>query len=347
MKFTKLTCQQEALKYQSRSQFYKLSKNIYSIALYYNWLDDICGHMKLLRKPKEYWTKEHCIEESLKYQNKNQFRKKSRTCFQISLQNGWLDEICSHMIQRRKLTKEVCKQESLKYKTRGEFCKNSPSAYNASIKNNWIDEICTHMSFIKHQKEYWTQENCHEEALKYTSRSDFSKNSSSSYSKAHEMKWLDNICSHMTHKGNKYKRCIYVYEFTDLNAYVGLTFDINKRNQQHQKRGPVFNHMKNTGLEPVLKKLTDYIDVSDAKSEEDIFIKKYIENGYKLLNNAKAGACGGGSRKWTKEKCKSEALIYNNIKEYRKNSLSYRAATRNKWLDEICSHMNRKKNTHN
>jgi hypothetical protein len=108
--------------------------------------------MTLLRKPKEYWTKENCIEESLKYQNKNQFRKNSRTCFQISLQNGWLDEICSHMIQRRKLTKEVCKQESLKYKTRGEFCKKSPSAYNASIKNSWIDEICTHMSFEREVK---------------------------------------------------------------------------------------------------------------------------------------------------------------------------------------------------
>ena len=37
IKFTKYICQQEALKYKSRGEFYKLSKNIYSVALYNKW----------------------------------------------------------------------------------------------------------------------------------------------------------------------------------------------------------------------------------------------------------------------------------------------------------------------
>ena len=56
IKFTKEICQQESLKYNSRGDFYKFSKKIYSVALYNDWLDDICSHMKLLRKPKNYWT---------------------------------------------------------------------------------------------------------------------------------------------------------------------------------------------------------------------------------------------------------------------------------------------------
>ncbi len=193
-------------------------------------------------------------------------------------------------------------------------------------------------------KDYWTKEKCHEESIKYTTRSEFNRGSVSAYSKAWERKWLDEICSHMKFGGNKFKRCIYVYEFPDNYAYVGLTFNIETRSQQHSKRGPVFNHGKLNRLNQNLRQLTDYINVDDAKIKELEYLNLYKNSGWKLLNTAKAGACGGGYRKWSKEKCKIESLKYKNVKDYRENCLSYRAAVRNKWLDEICSHMNRKKN---
>jgi hypothetical protein len=211
------------------------------------------------------------------------------------------------------------------------------------LKENWIADVCKHMVDLRKPKDYWTKEKCRDEALRYTSRSDFNRYSISAYSKAWEMKWLDEICKHMDQKGNKYKRCIYVYEFSDSNVYVGLTFDLNKRNKQHQKRGPVFNHRKLTGLEPILRKLTDYIEVEIAKFEESEYIKKYKEDGYKLLNKSTAGACGGGVRKWTKDRCKKDALLYDDMKDYREKGLSYRATIRNKWVEEICKHMKKNK----
>jgi len=244
-------------------------------------------------------------------------------------------------------TKDRCLEQALKFKTKKDFINGSPSAYNKALKNKWLDDICSHMEKIRNPKDYWTKEKCQEESFKYETRSEFSRKSISAYSKAWENGWLDEICKHMTHIGNKFKRCVYVYEFSDKNVYVGLTFNINNRIQQHSKRGPVFNHIKSSNLNPDIRKLTDYIDVEDAKLKESEYVSFYRMNGWKLLNTAKTGACGGGVRKWTKDICEKEALKYTNVKDFRKNSLSYRAAVRNKWIDEICSHMNRKKNSFN
>jgi len=238
-------------------------------------------------------------------------------------------------------TKQRCGEESLKYKTRGEFCNRSGSAYNKCLKMKWLDELCGHMIKIKNHKGYWTKERCQIEALKYNHRGEFSTESTSAYSKSWKNGWLDEICSHMKFCGNKYKRCVYTYKFKDKVIYVGLTYNLHKRNLQHEKRGSVFNYTKECGI-PVLTKVTDYINIEDAKKEEKKLIKSYKDNGWTLLNSSSGGECGGGKKKWTKERCQIEALKYDNVKDYREKCLSYRSATRNGWLDEICSHMNRR-----
>jgi len=49
------------------------------------------------RQPKNYWTKERCIEEALKYTKKIDFYNFSSSAYQKSYKNGWVNEICSHM----------------------------------------------------------------------------------------------------------------------------------------------------------------------------------------------------------------------------------------------------------
>ncbi|MFM2393536.1 MAG: hypothetical protein RLZZ546_1518 [Bacteroidota bacterium] len=39
-----------------------------------------------------------CKEEALKYNKMKDFRKKSSSAYQMSYKNGWLNEICEHMI---------------------------------------------------------------------------------------------------------------------------------------------------------------------------------------------------------------------------------------------------------
>lgn len=51
---------------------------------------------------------------------------------------------------------------------------------------------------------------------------------------------------------------------------------------------------------------------------------------------------------WTKEKCMFEALKYETRYQFQlKSKGAYSAAFRNKWLDEICSHMNKTGNWYN
>jgi len=97
-------------------------------------------------KPWGYWTKENCLQESLKYKTRGEFYKGSGSAYESSRKNGWLDEVCGHMEELRIpyghwTIKENCRKESLKYKTRGEFQKGSSGAHYSSRKDNWLDEF--------------------------------------------------------------------------------------------------------------------------------------------------------------------------------------------------------------
>ena len=192
---------------------------------------------------------------------------------------------------------------------------------------------------------YWTKELCKEEALKYKTRMEFKKYSNGAYTATNiRYKCLDEFCSHMECIGNKYKRCIYVYEFSDNHAYIGLTSNINKRNNRHLKRGTVYDYIQKNPIYKFIQ-LTKYIDVNEAINLEHDYVLKYIKNDWIILNKAKTGSLGGYTKKWTKEKCQEEALKYKNRNEFCvKCSGAYRSSLLNKWLDEICSHMIKKNN---
>jgi hypothetical protein len=149
--YTKEECMEESLKYNTRLEFQIKSGSIYNKCKINGWLDDACQHMTEIKKSSNYWTKERCQEESLKYNTRREFQLKSGSAYSSSLKNGWLDEICSHMkICRRPdgyWTKEKCKEESSKYRTRYEFQKNNSSAYIQSRINKWLDEFFPKFDF--------------------------------------------------------------------------------------------------------------------------------------------------------------------------------------------------------
>lgn len=192
---------------------------------------------------------------------------------------------------------------------------------------------------------YWqNKENCKNEALKHQTISSFSKYSAHGYNVARVNEWLDEICQHMTKNGNWYNRCVYVYEFLDNYAYVGLTYNIQERNNNHINGGKkitsVNKHIIETGLIPKLIKLTEYIPVEKAIILEKKYLQQYKINGWKILNEIKTGGTGGKPKTWNFENCKKEALKYKTRNDFRVNSSgAYDAAYKNKWIDEICIHM--------
>lgn len=188
----------------------------------------------------------------------------------------------------------------------------------------------------------WTKNNCKIEALKYNHKKDFKKESKGAYPAALNNGWIDDICSHMIPLGNKHKRMIYRFIFTDNYFYVGLTCDSNRRKNEHLKKNnsAVYKHMKETNLIPLYEELTDYLEVEDAQLQEKYWKNKSESEGYISLNSAKTGALGDCDIFWIKSRCHEEALKYKSRNEFHINSSSaYNSAYKNDWLDEICSHM--------
>jgi hypothetical protein len=189
---------------------------------------------------------------------------------------------------------------------------------------------------------YWTYNKCKDEALKYKSRTEFSKKCYGAYNKARKNKWLDNVCSHMNLMGNLSKRCIYSYEFSDYSVYVGLTYNLDKRqkNRKCDNKDQVTKHINKTNLIPVRKQLTDYIDVNKAIKLEGFYVEQYKNEKWTILNIAKTGAIGSSYTKWTYDNCKKEALKYKSKTDFNKYSSGcYTKAYQNNWLNDICSHM--------
>lgn len=188
----------------------------------------------------------------------------------------------------------------------------------------------------------WTKEKCKEEALKYESRVEFQRLNRTAYNKAWKNGWLDDICSHMSILGNLTNRAIYCFEFEDNSVYIGLTYNIQKRKNEHltNPRSAVFLHITNTGIIPIFKQLTEYINIEDAVKMEGMKIKEYIDNNWNILNRKVHGDVGSNILKWTYDNCKEEALKYNDKTSFmRSSSGAYKSALINGWLNDITPHM--------
>jgi predicted GIY-YIG superfamily endonuclease len=147
--WTKHKCAEEALKYTSRKDFQKKCESAYSKASKEGWLDDICGHMIAGCKPKGYWNKQRCGEVAKTCVTKIEYQKKYPLPYRISCTNGWIDEICGHMVKPPLKnviwTKERCREVSKTCGSRNEFIKRFQVAYNKARRKGWLDDICNHM----------------------------------------------------------------------------------------------------------------------------------------------------------------------------------------------------------
>jgi hypothetical protein len=202
--FNKENCRNEAMKYKTKKDFLNNNKSLYNIAYKRGWLDEICEHMINNRNPKGYWTKEKCLIEALKYNNKKDFKINNETCYNKATTKKWLDEICSHMINYRKQkgywTKYRCLKKALKYNKKTEFILHDNAAYLGAKKLGCLDEICSHMIIVKKPKNYWSKEKCEIKAKKYKTKIEFLKNDKTVYDISYKQGWLNEICSHMSKK---------------------------------------------------------------------------------------------------------------------------------------------------
>lgn len=249
---------------------------------------------------------------------------------------------------RKRYSFEDCKKDAKNYIYRSEWKKKSRNIYQAAVRNKWLDKCCSHMKVIKKSNGYWNLIKCKKDALNYNSRLEWQHKSKAAYSRACKNKWLDECCNHMIKLGSRHKRLIYAFEFPDKSVYIGLTYNLELRKNNHllhtKKRikSTVFQYIEKTGLYPKFIELSDYLDRDIASIKEGEFLKQYKQEDWNILNKTKTGGLGGGIRFWTKEKCIDNALKYKSKSEwYKKSAGAYDAALKNKWIDECSFHMKR------
>jgi len=340
-------CHIEAKKYTNKSDFQNGSGSAYNASKKWKWLDEVCSHMEGY-KPKGYWTLENCHIEAKKFNTRCKFRIGSPSAYTIVCKYGWLDEVCSHMIDivnpKEYWTKERCREIALKCKSRGEFNKKYYSAYNIARLNGWLDEICPHLPRPK-PNGYWTYERCKEIVSKYKTKKEFRDNNYGCYQRIRHNKWYD-LVDHLTADASLKDRYIYSFEFLEYNSvYVGLSWDYKVRYRRHltESESSVFQFMEENNLSEsdFNFKVLGYYDMHNSGKMEGVYESEYKDEGWNILNKATTGGLGSSRLIWTKEKCQVEALKYMERKVFSVNSHSaYNSARKNKWLDDICGHMN-------
>lgn len=344
IKYTKEVCQNEANKYATRGEFRKNSPEIYSVACTKHWLDEICINMEGKTKYKAGWWDniENCIATASLYNSPQELKNAESGCHASISKHKWQNICYKHMnYRKREYTEQQLIELAKECKTHKEFRTKYPGAYSSAKNKNILDKICHHMPPLRKNTRSsipLTFENCKRIANDIKSRSEFQKFENGRwYQYAKRNNILEEICEYMPPKGNKRKRCIYAVEFNDNSVYVGLTYFTKRRWSDHlrDENSAVYIYIKEKGLEPEWKQLTDYMDFQEASIQEGVWKDKYAKEGWIILNRAKTGALGG-CQGYTKEEVLNMAKKFSSLKEFNENAPGYyQSGYRSDYWEEI------------
>jgi len=249
------------------------------------------------------------------------------------------------MSKKKIFTFEECCEIAKKYSSRVNFRYKERACYYFSKEMGWYEKITEH--FNRPIPKHRTFDEIKEIAKQYETRMEFKNKDTANYCFAVSHGWLDSICSHMRIVGDKYKRCVYAYEFSDGFCYIGITYDINARHNQHlsgKNFSKVYEHGEKYNVEiPSPKQLTDYIDKDKAAKLEGEYLEKYKNEGWKIINIAKTGGLGGKKHRYDKEEitkdfCKKMAEKYDTPTQFsKKHQTLIKIIKNNNWKDYVYS----------
>ena len=221
-----------------------------------------------LRKPPNYWTKERCTEESLKYQTRTEFQRKSYGSYDSARKFGILEDICEHMgsiVKKRGKRKsfEECKEIVSKYKTNKEFITKEHATYQTIKRNGWGTELLKHLEYQINPSGdcfkpagYWDYERCKEESLKYNTYYEFRKKNYTAYQVIKDKGWREELCGHMTMKLKP--RGYWTYEICKETA---LRYD--DRNLLSNNEGACYTTILKNNWDELLSHITKKTTLSE------------------------------------------------------------------------------------
>lgn len=340
-------CKEEALKYNTKRDFREHSL-AYSVSCRNKWIDEICSHMIVLQKPKGYWNDYNiCKEEALKYETKSDFNKNCSRCYKISTYNGWIDDICSHMIEIKKPkgywnNYELCKEQALKYLSKSEFQKKSRTAYKNSLKYGWLNEICSHMEQVGdlYKRLVYVYE--------FSDKSCYVGLTSNKNRRHRDHMKIENNSPVSIHKEKIGTEPVYILlsdyiEATDaqqlehdtIEKYKNEGWDILNKGKTGKNTGSLGGTTIKWTYDACKEEALKHTSFKELPSGS---YKSIIKNGWKEEISKYANY--RLIKKWDYNSCKEEALKYSTKTEFSKKYYTcYSFALNNGFLDEICEHM--------
>lgn len=90
--WTKENCKKVALQCKTRKEFSIKFSSAYISSRKNGWLNEICGHMKRIRKPQGHWNYNNCKNVASNCKTRFDFSRKYSGAYFVSNKNKWLDD---------------------------------------------------------------------------------------------------------------------------------------------------------------------------------------------------------------------------------------------------------------
>ena len=280
------------------------------------------------------WTDERIKDEANKYSKVSEFIKGSKTAYTAAKRKGdeFFNDITAHMEKSnyRFWSDDELRQEALKYNTKTEFQHNSPSAEVASRSRgkNFFDDITSHMITLK--KDKWTDDELRQEALKYNTKAEFTKNSSSASQIAQRKgkEFWDEVTSHMNPLVHMWtddelrKEALKYNNKAEFRDKSPKAYQVASRLRNKEFWDDVTSHMEklhNTWTDDDLRdEAAKYETLADFWRFSNSAAQTAIDRGREFYDDITSGL--KKITQWTDEMLKDEALKYKTMPEFRKQS---------------------------
>jgi hypothetical protein len=192
--WTKDICHQEALKYRTRMEFKNGSMAAYVQAVKRGFLNDICEHMDVIGNLKLRHLYVFEFEDNHFYVGLS-IDPKKRYSGHMANRFNRISPVLKHINETNaNFIYKIITQHPLDVITAGEKEKELIKFY---CNTGWVKLNKTNGGEFGGNKINHTKKSIHNEALRYSRRSDFKKGSSGAYKIACKNGWMDEVCSHM------------------------------------------------------------------------------------------------------------------------------------------------------
>lgn len=259
--------------------------------------------------------KDKCHEAALSCSSRSEFQDKHPQAYLNSIKWGLLDEWLPS--KKREITYEMFMEVARTCKTKAQLKEIDGTLYQKGKREGWIDKCDWIPKRANPKPRKWTDEARWEAALQCKTRSEYCERFNGAWNYDNEHGLLDRYTHFVKpiHEGrdpNAEDYVIYLYiDFDNKVVYVGLTYEERKdqRHKEHiygrkEKDGSITFDVVAKYWQSIGKPLPEptYVmeglHINDVGYYEGWYIDKYKEQGWTVLNIAKAGSTGGAKVKW-------------------------------------------------